>query len=278
MILVDISQLLVASTFMSMKKEETKVDIKKIRHMVLNSLRMYRKKYANEFGELVICCDGSLSWRREIFQHYKAGRKTGREQSPLNWNQIYGCFNQLKQELRDNFPYQVMEIDTAEADDIIGTLVIRKRKPDERTMIISSDKDFIQLQREENVFQYSPIAKKLLNGIDPQEYLKEHILRGDKSDGIPNVLSADNCIVDGIRQIPLTKKILNKWMNGSIPSTHTLRYERNQELIDLRYTPWHLQNAILEQYLENPKGSRDILPEYFTKNNLIELTKNIGDF
>ena len=147
MILVDISQLLVASTFMSMKKEETEVDIKKLRHMILNSLRMYRKKYANEFGELVICCDGSLSWRRELFPNYKAGRQTSREQSSLDWDQIYGCFDQLKQELRDNFPYQVMEIESAEADDIIGTLVIRKRKPDEKKMIISSDKVFIQLQR-----------------------------------------------------------------------------------------------------------------------------------
>ena len=214
MILVDLSQLLVASTFVSMEKTETEVDIKKLRHLILNSLRMYRKKYANEFGELVICCDGSLSWRREIFPNYKAGRQAGREESLLDWNQIYECFNQLKEELRDNFPYQVMEIDTAEADDIIGTLVIRKRTPDEKTMIISSDKDFIQLQMNDNVFQYSPIAKKLLNGIEPKEFLQEHILRGDKSDGIPNVLSNDNCIVDGIRQVPLTKKILNEWMNG----------------------------------------------------------------
>ena len=117
-----------------------------------------------------------------------------------------------------------------------------------------------------------------MNGIDPNEYLKEHILRGDKSDGVPNILSDDNCILSGIRQLPLTKKLLGEWMNGAIPSVHTLRYERNQELIDLRYTPWHLQNAILEQYQEKPKGNRDILPEYFTKNNLTELTKSIGDF
>ena len=277
MILVDLSQLLVASTFVSMKKEETEVDIKKLRHMILNSLRMYRKKYANEFGELVICCDGSLSWRRELFPNYKAGRKTGREQSLLDWDQIFGCFDQLKQELRDNFPYQVMEIDTAEADDIIGTLVIRKRKPDERTMIISSDKDFIQLQREENVFQYSPIAKKLLNGIDPHEYLKEHILRGDKSDGIPNVLSSGSCIVDGIRQIPLTKKLIDE-LKKKIPSEHALRFDENTELIDLRWTPWHLQNEILEQKQQKAKGSRNMLPAYFAEHNLETLTKHIGDF
>jgi len=277
MILVDLSQLLVASTFMSMKKEETEVDIKKIRHMVLNSLRMYRKKYANEFGELVICCDGSLSWRRKIFPNYKAGRKSGRETSPLDWNQIYECFNQLKGELKDNFPYQLIEIDTAEADDIIGTLVIRQRKEGERTLIISSDKDFIQLQREENVFQFSPIAKKFLNGVDPQEYLNEHILRGDKSDGIPNVLSSGSCIVNGVRQTPLTKKHIDE-LKKKIPSKHALRFDENTELIDLRYTPWHLQCRILEQKHQEAKGSRNMLPAYFTEHNLDTLIKNIGDF
>ena len=277
MILVDISQLLVASTFMSMKKGETEVDIKKLRHMILNSLRMYRKKHANEFGELVICCDGSFSWRREIFPNYKAGRKSGRETSPLNWSQIFGCFDQLKGELRDNFPYQLIQIDTAEADDIIGILVIRQRKEGERTLIISSDKDFIQLQREENVFQFSPIAKKFLNGVDPQEYLNEHILRGDKSDGIPNVLSSGSCIVNGVRQTPLTKKHIDE-LKKKIPSKHALRFDENTELIDLRYTPWDLQIKILEQKHQEAKGSRNMLPAYFTEHNLDTLMKNIGDF
>ena len=278
MILVDISQLFVASTFMSMKKEETEVDIKKLRYMILNSLRMYRKKYANEFGELVICCDGSLSWRREIFPHYKAGRKTGREASPLDWTQIFGCFDQLKKELKENFPYRLIQVDTAEADDIIGTLVLKDRKPNERTLIISSDKDFIQLQMNENVFQYSPVTKKMLNGVDPHEYLREHILRGDKSDGIPNVLSSGNCIVDGIRQTPMTKKLIKEWEEGSIPEKHRERFERNTTLVDLRHTPFHLQEKILDQYKKEPIGSRNILPAYFTEHNLETLTKNIGDF
>ena len=278
MILIDLSQLLVASTFVSMKKTETEVDIKKLRHLILNSLRMYRKKYANEFGELVICCDGSLSWRREIFPNYKAGRKTGREKSLLDWDQIFKTFNQLKKELRDNFPYQVIEVDTAEADDIIGTLVLLERKDGERTLIISSDKDFLQLQREENVFQFSPIAKKLLNGIDPIEYLREHILKGDKSDGIPNVLSDDNCIITGVRQTPLTKKNIELWKNGTLPSEHHNRHERNTELIDLRYTPQYLQNEILEQKHQEVRGSRNLLPEYFKEHDLDILLHSIGDF
>ena len=278
MILVDISQLLVASTFMSMKKGETEVDIKKLRHMILNSLRMYRKKHANEFGELVICCDGSLSWRREIFPNYKAGRKSGREISPLNWSQIFNCFTLIRKELKENFPYQLIQVDTAEADDIIGTLVIRQRKEGERTLIISSDKDFLQLQREENVFQFSPVKKKMLNGVDPIEYLEEHILRGDKSDGIPNVLSAHDCIVSGVRQLPMTKKLISEFKENGVPSEHTLRFKENTELIDLRYTPQNVQLKILEQKHQDPIGNRNMLPAYFKEHKLDSLLKHIGDF
>ena len=278
MILVDLSQLLVASTFVSMKKGETEVDIKRLRHLLLNSLSKYRRQYVNEFGELVICCDGSLSWRKDVFPNYKMGRRTDREESPLNWNQIFGCFEQLKKELRETFPYKVLQINRAEADDIIGTLVMERRFSSPKTMIISSDKDFIQLQRYHDVFQYSPVAKKLLNGVDPEEYLREHILRGDKSDGIPNVLSDDDCIVSGIRQVPMTKKLIKSWKHIPMPEEHKERFERNTTLVDLRYTPYDLQKEILEQFDAKELGSRDKIPAYFTEHGLETLTKKIGDF
>ena len=278
MILVDLSQLLVASTFVSMKKGETEVDIKRLRHLLLNSLSKYRRQYVNEFGELVICCDGSLSWRKDVFPNYKMGRRTGREESPLNWNQIFGCFEQLKKELRETFPYKVLQINRAEADDIIGTLVMERKFSSPKTMIISSDKDFIQLQRYHDVFQYSPVAKKLLNGVDPEEYLREHILRGDKSDGIPNVLSDDDCIVSGIRQVPMTKKLIKSWKHIPMPEEHKERFERNTTLVDLRYTPYDLQKEILEQFDAKELGSRDKIPAYFTEHGLETLTKKIGDF
>jgi len=276
MILIDMSQILFAAASMSMKNG--KADINIVRHMTLNSLKKYRKEYFDEYGELVICCDGKHSWRREFFPQYKAMRKSGREASSVDWGEIFEMFNQLKREIKENFPYRVIEVDTAEADDIIGTLSIRQREEGEKVLIVSSDKDFIQLQREENVFQYSPATKKFLNGVDPQEYLKEHILRGDKGDGIPNVLSGDNAIVDRIRQTPIRKKNLELWMNGSLPSEHTLRFERNTELIDLRYTPWDIQNKILEQKNQEPIGNRNLLPSYFEEHKLEVLEKHINDF
>jgi hypothetical protein len=255
-----------------------KADINIVRHMTLNSLKKYRTEHFDEYGELVICCDGKHSWRREVFPQYKAMRKSGREASSVDWKAVFVMFNQLKEEIKENFPYRVIHVDTAEADDIIGTLILRKRKEGEKTLIVSSDKDFIQLQMNDNVFQYSPATKKFLNGVDPQEYLKEHILRGDKGDGIPNVLSSDNVIVDKIRQTPITKKNLEVWMNGSLPKEHSHRFERNQELIDLRHTPNHLMCEIIEQYEEEPIGNRNKLPAYFTENKLEVLSNYIGDF
>jgi 5'-3' exonuclease len=270
------SQILFASASMSMKSG--KADINIIRHMTLNSLKKYRKEYFDEYGELVICCDGKHSWRREFFPQYKAARKSGRETSSVDWSEVFEIFNQLKNEIKENFPYRVIHVDTAEADDIIGTLVLRGREEGEKTLIISSDKDFIQLQMNDNVYQYSPITKKFLNGVDPNEYLKEHILRGDKGDGIPNVLSDDNVIVDRIRQTPITKKNLEVWMEGSLPKEHAERHERNTELIDLRYTPWNLQCKILEQKESKPIGNRNKLPSYFTEHKLEVLSNHINDF
>ena len=282
MILVDLSQIMMASTMMSMEKGQTEADVDFIRHMVLNSLRMYRTEYNEKYGELVICCDSPHSWRREHFPQYKAGRKTGREESPLNWTQIFGCFETIKEELKTVFPYRFIQVDGAEADDIIGYLS-RTESRNEKIMIISSDKDFIQLHQYDNVYQWSPVTKKLVNGIEPHGYLFEHILRGDKSDGIPNVLSADNSIVDGVRQKPITKKYVENFVlhNAEISGRSEMEirnFHRNQKLIDLNETPTNLCEKIWEEYQKEPQGKRRDLLNFFVEKRLNNLIETIGDF
>ena len=267
---------------MSMEKGQTEADVDFIRHMVLNSLRMYRTEYNEKYGELVICCDSPHSWRREHFPQYKAGRKTGREESPLNWTQIFGCFETIKEELKTVFPYKFVQVDGAEADDIIGYLS-RTESRNEKIMIISSDKDFIQLQKYDNVYQWSPVTKKLVNGIEPHGYLFEHILRGDKSDGIPNVLSADNSIVDGVRQKPITKKYVENFVlhNAEISGRSEMEirnFHRNQKLIDLNETPPSLCEKIWEEYQKEPQGKRRDLLNFFVEKRLNNLIETIGDF
>ena len=279
MILIDLSQIMIASTMMSMGKGQSEVDINMVRHMVLNSLRMYRQKYHNEYGELVLCCDGRHSWRRDHFPQYKAGRKTNREADSRDWTQIFECLDTIKSELREFFPYKYLEIDESEADDIIGVLA---RIATEKVMIISGDKDFIQLQVRDNVDQYSPITKKIVYDVNPAKYLKEHILRGDSSDGVPNFLSADNSIVDKIRQTPITKKKIELWIDQDpedFCNEEQLRnYHRNMKLIDLQYTPSNIVDQIGKQYDEEPKGKRSGLLNFFIERKLNNLIESIGEF
>ena len=279
MILIDLSQIMVASTMMSMGKDQSQVDISMVRHMVLNSLRMYRTKYYKEYGELVLCCDGRHSWRRDHFPQYKASRKTNRDADSRDWTQIFGCLDTIKSELREFFPYKYIEVEEAEADDIIGFLAKTKGIP---IMIISGDKDFIQLQVKENVKQYSPITKKLITDRDPAKYLKEHILRGDTSDGVPNFLSTDNCIVDKIRQTPISKKKIELWIDQDpedFCNEEQLRnYHRNMKLIDLQYTPSNIVDQVGMQFNEVPKGKRSGLLNFFIERKLNNLIESIGEF
>jgi len=279
MILIDLSQIMVASTMMSMGKDQSEVDVSMVRHMVLNSLRMYRSKYHKEYGELILCCDGRHSWRRDHFPQYKAARKTNRDADSRDWTQIFGCLDTIKSELKEFFPYKYIEIEDAEADDIIGFLA---KTEDERIMIISGDKDFIQLQVRDNVDQYSPITKKIVYNANPAKYLKEHILRGDSSDGVPNFLSADNSIVDKIRQKAISKKKVELWVDQEpedFCNEEQLRnYHRNMKLIDLRYTPSNIVAQVGMQFNKNPKGKRSDLLNFFIERKLNNLIQDIGEF
>ena len=280
MILIDMNQIAVANLMMNLKMNNSKtIDESMVRHMILNSIRMYRMEHHSEYGEVVLTWDSKHSWRRDYYPEYKASRRKGREESDLDWDDIFGTLNKIRNEIKENFPYKYLEVFGAEADDIIGFLCEENR--DEKIMIISGDKDFIQLQKYPNVKQWSPITKKDVNGFNPTTYLKEHILRGDTSDGVPNVLSPDNTFVDGLRQRPLSRKKIQSWLigGGSDWNDEVKRnFQRNSTLIDLSRTPEELKNQIRLEYNNAPHGDRSKLLNYFMQNKLKELTENIGEF
>ena len=279
MILIDMNQIAVANLMMNLKMNNSKtIDENMVRHMILNSIRMYRMEHHDEYGEVVLTWDSKHSWRRDYFPEYKASRRKGREESDLNWEDIFGTLNKIRNEIKQNFPYKYIEVFGAEADDIIGFLCEENR--DEKIMIISGDKDFIQLQKYPNVTQWSPITKKQVNGFDPTIYLKEHILKGDTSDGVPNVLSPDNTFSDGLRQRPLSRKKIQSWLNSVEDCNDEVKrnYQRNLTLIDLSKTPEELKNQIRLEYNNAPHGDRSKLLNYFMIYKLKELTENIGEF
>ena len=284
MILVDMNQISLASVMMHLNiTKRDSVEPGMVRHMILNSLRMYRQMFNEEYGELVICYDSKHYWRRDYYPEYKASRKKTRDSSGHDWDDIFEFLNMMKEEIKDNFPYKVLEVYGAEADDIIATLCHELEFDNGKTLILSGDKDFVQLQKYKNVSQYSPITKKFVNGIDPNEYLYEHVLKGDTGDGVPNVLSPDNTFVDGLRQKPLSKKKITEWAGPMceqmLPNDEVKRnYQRNKKLIDLTESPNELFIECKKAYDDAPEGDRSKLLNYFIKNRLQELMSNIGDF
>ena len=282
MVLVDMNQVTLSSLMVQIgQSKDLQVNPDLVRHMVLNSIRTYRIKFVEDYGELVLCYDSKHYWRKDVFPQYKSHRKKMRESSDFDWNTIFNTLNALKEELRENFPYKMLEVYGAEADDIIATICESQK---ENIMIVSGDKDFIQLQKYKNVKQWNPVQKKMLNGKNPELYLKEHIIKGDRSDGIPNVLSDDNSFVDKIRQKPLTKKKIQSWVEHDFmdvaPNEEAKRnYHRNTTLVDLSKIPQDLKDKIKETYKTTPiLGDRKNLINYFINNKLKELTNNLGDF
>jgi len=279
MIIIDMNQITVASLMMHLNMTKSKEpDENMVRHMILNSVRMYRSQFTEEYGEVVLAYDSKHYWRRDFFPNYKASRRKGREKSDLDWDAIFEVLNKIKAEFKDNLPYKYLEVYGAEADDIIATLVKNKKEP---IMIVSGDKDFIQLQKYSDVNQYSPILKKYVNGYNPDTYIKEHILKGDTSDGVPNVLSPDNTFVDGLRQKPLTKKKIENWLNANIddlPDEVKRNYQRNETLISLDKIPSELETEINEVFDNAPCGNRSKLLNYFIQSRLKNLTETIGEF
>ena len=264
-------------------RKEVEPDL--VRHMVLNSLRGYRRKFSDEYGELVLCYDAKNNWRREIFPNYKYSRRKDRKESKLDWNSIFDTLHLIRDELTEYFPYKVLQVETAEADDIIASVVFhvaREPKNYEKVLILSGDKDFIQLQQHNFVTQYSPTQKKFLNGVDPTTYIKTHILQGDRSDGVPNFLSPDSTFVDEIRQRPISKRKLETWIElepKDFCNEEMMRnFHRNRTLIDLNYIPEELVDECIQLYVNTPNGDRKQLLNYFIKYKLKNLMENIGDF
>lgn len=280
MILLDFSQVCLSGILASGNKDFSP-DL--VRHMVLNSIRNFKTRFKN-YGELVICCDDKDYWRKTMFPYYKASRKKTRESSPLDWNMIFKTLHTIKDEIRENFPYVVLQIENAEADDLIAAMVQRYGESDQKIMIISGDKDFSQLQRYKNVSQYSPITKKMIKVDDPMEYLYEHVIRGDVGDGVPNILSPDNSFVDGIRQKPLTKKkvadMISDMKRGITPFEGEVKrnYLRNIHLIDLTRVPENIREKVIHNYNNYERKSRSLLLNYFIKNKLTNLMPELQEF
>jgi len=282
MILVDYSGICLASIIVNKELDEGMV-----RHMTLNSLRMYNKKFRDDYGQMILACDGANNWRRGYFPQYKASRRKGRDDSTFDWNEAFRIMHTIKDEIRENFPYKVIHLEGCEADDIIGTLVEHTQQfgNHEEVMIVSSDGDFKQLQRYDNVKQFSPLMKKIIVDDNPRLNLQEKILTGDAGDGVPNVLSHDDTFVNGERQVPLSKKkkqtIIEDLAEGELlyAASWYRNYQRNETLIDLTKTPQDLKQKIINNYEEqDPWNNKGKVFPYLVSKRMNQLIESVQEF
>ena len=284
MILIDYNQIALASVIIQKLNDENM-----IRHMILNSIRMYNKKYRDDYGQMVICCDGPNTWRREYFPEYKANRKKNRDKTDptMDWNEVFRILNLVRDEISTNLPYKVIQMDGCEADDIIGTLVLETQEfgKDEPVKIISSDKDFIQLQKFKNVSQFSPMQKKEVKDKNPHTYLFNHIIKGDSGDGVPNVKSADNTFVEeGLRQTPIRAKQIEEWLDNSEKLSEVMdseiyrNYQRNKTLIDLTQIPENISTSIINKFNNTKKPMQMRVLNYLIKKRCNQLIESVEEF
>jgi hypothetical protein len=296
MILVDYSQVAL-SNILSFQRElkGSESEVKNlIRHVTLSTLKSYKKKYGKEYGELVICCDGRKYWRREFFPNYNANRKKPRDNIDQDWTLIFDTLSQIRDEIKQNFPYKVLHLDRAEADDIVAVMakwcqtnaLVQQGLVEEpqKILVVSSDGDFIQLQKYDNITQWSPIQKKYIKATKKELHEKTitHIVKaGD--DGIPNILSADDVFIKGERQKPVSAKRLQEFIeNGFIACKNDeerRNWHRNQTLVDFEFIPEDVSNEIIDTY-SNYKTTADkmTIMNYLIANKCRLLLDELEDF
>lgn len=300
MILVDFSQLchagahVLRAEIIQAKEDPQEVE-NLLRHGVLSQFRQIRGKFS-EFGkELIVCCDSKVGyWRHDIFPHYKANRKK-KEDDPMPWEYITPVFHQLREDLREFFPYKVIEIPKLEADDVIAILVEDVANPNimqvgldeesEPVLIYGGDKDSKQLLKYKNVRQYAPIPQKFVTLDEPaRRFLKRLIITGDSGDGICNIFSPADSLVTKVRQKPATAKKVDVLLDAKDmfeaceDDTMRNRLKENIRLISFDCIPKHFREKVVDAYQVKPKGTKLTAMKYFIKHGCKILADDVDKF
>lgn len=297
MILIDYSQVSLAAilTFQrELKGSESEVK-NLIRHVVLSTIKSYKKKYSKEYGQIVIACDGRKYWRKEAFAHYKGSRKKAREESHLDWKLIFDTLSEMREDIAKYFPYKVVHVDRAEADDVVAVLtkyvqtneLIQEGLMEEpqKVLILSSDKDFKQLQAEWNVKQWSPMQKKYVTAskAEIRDWMIEHIVKGDSGDGVPNIFSKDDVFVVGERQKVVSSKRLAEFIEkgkAACRNDEEIRnWDRNEKLVNFAHIPEDVENEIVQVYLNSkPNNDKMAIMNYLIEKRCRLLLDELEDF
>lgn len=288
MILIDYSQIAISNASVIQNQNGGELIIEQLRYQILNSLRMYHQKFKDEFGELVICCDGSNYWRTQVFEHYKGWRKALNDdpEHKKKSDDLYQKVDTIRDELKRTFPFKLIRFDNLEADDVIAILSLHINAD---TIIISADKDFQQLQAMPRIKQYSPLKKEFIDCQIPNMFLKELIIRGDKGDGIPNIFGDDDSLMTKTRQRSIRATDIQKWLYEKPEvfcesATVLENYNRNKKLIAFSEIPEEYRQRVLGE-LSNQALNKSVnsiyvnkLSAYFLEHELWAFSKRINEF
>jgi hypothetical protein len=296
-ILVDFSQTVISACAAQANDLRNSGDTKNyIKHIALSMLLSWKKKF---HGELIIICDSKNYWRKQEFIYYKGHRHHEKKDNNfIDWDVLFETLNELKEDLKANFPYKVIEVEEAEADDIISILVKYYQEnelvntglieePDE-IVIISTDSDFQQLQKYPNVRQWNNVMKKFIVCKNPKQYLIEHIVEGDKGDNVPSVVNGDawaKARMDNVptRAAPLKSSRMvdfyNKGIDACLNEDERRNWKRNEMLIDFDMIPTRINIKVIQAFIETKiEGSKAKVFNYLTKNRMKLLMSNATEF
>ncbi len=250
---------------------------------MLDHLVYVNKKFKNEYGDEIVLALDASSWRGLYFKNYKCRRKNKRKEDKFDWNDIYKMYDEIIDEFKANLPYKILKIKGGEGDDVVAVIANHTK---ENVLIVSRDKDFMQLLTNDNIKQYDPVVDQF---IEKDENIKlklfTHIMKGDDSDDIPCVYSPSDFYLkeNRERQKSIKKTDVEKWVLYNEDELKTelgeevyKRFEENRNLIDLSKIPDNIQQAIIDEYekYEIPKNNvykyilqHDISEEFLNEIN-----------
>ncbi len=266
-----------------------------IRHVIITTIKNYKKQFSKEFGnEIVIACDSAPYWRKDVFEYYKYKRKKNREDSDIPWDLIFKYMNETKEALIEYFPWKVISVQGAEADDILAVMVQNIAVHNgsgplddspEKTVLVTKDKDSKQLLTHPNIRQWSPYEKAFVKlDMSSKMFLRRLILTGDSGDGIPNVFSPIDTFYTGVRQKAATEKKMEAMLNAdnmldAAPDDFTRnRIIENTRLISFNAIPKNIRDKIINAYDFKPKGNKMSILKYLASKDMKLLINDIEQF
>ena len=283
MILIDFSAITIGPIASGFINGE---DVNIVRHFIINELRMYRSKFKEQYGEIIVVCDAGGNWRKDIYPEYKGKRTKGREESKVDWDKAYKSIGTVIDEIETELPYRVIRVKGCEADDAIAELCKYTQNFGcfEEVVIVSSDKDFRQLQKYNNVKQYSTYTKKMLVEENPRLFQNMHFLVGCSTDGVPNVLSDDKVFVEDRRQNTLSAKKKEALLADprSLGEEVYRNYWRNRTMINLMedtLMPKEISKAIIDTFERQDKNHlKGNVLNYLMENKMRLLIECLDEF